>query len=164
MLLSYCDDMPYSDTIFPNLVGHRTRAEAERGAEYLLLSVAESLLQGQCNPDIRMLACSVLAPRCQRERALRPCRAACEAARARCDRAFEAIDMAWPYFLDCDKFFSGDPDDCYDPLEGLTGELVPAGSGLCLFTCSEELRPTRLLTPERGSFQRPRSERGCEKQ
>ncbi|KAL6118596.1 cpz [Pungitius sinensis] len=120
--LSYCDDMAYTRTMFPNILGHKTPEDAESGAEYLLVSVAESLLGGACNPDIRMLGCSLLAPRCEKETLLRPCRTACEAARRRCGHAFEGIDMAWPYFLDCDRFFASEEEGCYDPLEGLRAE------------------------------------------
>lgn len=122
VLLSYCDDMPYTQTMFPNTLGHKTREEAEAGAEYLLLSVVESLLRGECNPEIRMLGCSVLAPRCEKDKVLKPCRTTCEAVQTKCSRAFEAIEMAWPYLLDCDRFFVGDQEECYDPLEGLKGE------------------------------------------
>ncbi|XP_014844785.1 PREDICTED: carboxypeptidase Z [Poecilia mexicana] len=121
ILLSYCDDMPYTRTMFPNIVGHSTRRDAETGVEYLLISVVEQLLGGQCNPEIRMLGCSVLAPRCEGSKVLRPCRSACEAAHKRCSHAFEGIQMAWPYFLDCDRFFVSDQEGCYDPLEGLKG-------------------------------------------
>ncbi|XP_044040764.1 carboxypeptidase Z-like isoform X1 [Siniperca chuatsi] len=122
VLLSYCDDMAYTQTMFPNILGHKTREDAEAGAEYLLMSVAETLLGGECNPEIRMLGCSVLAPRCEKEKVLKPCRATCEAVRKRCSHAFEAIEMAWPYFLDCDRFFVSDQEGCYDPLEGLRAE------------------------------------------
>ncbi|XP_014885159.1 carboxypeptidase Z isoform X1 [Poecilia latipinna] len=122
ILLSYCDDMPYTRTMFPNIVGHSTRRDAETAVEYLLISVVEQLLGGQCNPEIRMLGCSVLAPRCEGSKVLRPCRSACEAAHKRCSHAFEGIQMAWPYFLDCDRFFVSDQEGCYDPLEGLKAE------------------------------------------
>jgi len=114
--------MAYTQTMFPNILGHKTRKDAEAGAEYLLMSVVHSLLGGQCNPEIRMLGCSVLAPRCEQEKVLKPCRTTCEAVRKRCSHAFEGIEMAWPYFLDCDRFFVGDQEGCYDPLEGLRGE------------------------------------------
>ncbi|KAG8006147.1 Carboxypeptidase Z [Nibea albiflora] len=117
--LSYCDDMPYTQTMFPNILGHKTREDAEAGAEYLLMSVVESLLGGECNPEIRMLGCSVLTPRCEKQKVLRPCWTTCEAVRKRCSHAFDAIEMAWPYFLDCDRFFVSEQEGCYDPLEGL---------------------------------------------
>ncbi|KAM6959746.1 carboxypeptidase Z-like [Tautogolabrus adspersus] len=122
VLLSYCDDMPYTQTMFPNILGHKTREDAEAGAEYLLMSVVESLLGGECNPEIRMLGCSVLAPRCEKAKVMKPCRSTCEAIHTKCSHAFEAIEMAWPYFLDCDRFFVSEQEECYDPLEGLTAQ------------------------------------------
>lgn len=107
--------------MYPNILGHRTRLEAESGAEYLLLSVIHGLLNGECSPDIRLLGCSVLAPRCQGDRLIKPCRSTCEAVRKGCNHAFEGIDMAWPYFLDCDRFFASDQEGCHDPLVGLRG-------------------------------------------
>ncbi|XP_075968500.1 carboxypeptidase Z-like [Anarhichas minor] len=105
--------------MFPNILGHKTREDAEAGAEYLLMSVIESLLGGECNPDIRMLGCSVLAPRCEKGKMLKPCRTTCETVQKRCSHAFEGIEMAWPYFLDCDRFFVSEQEGCYDPLQGL---------------------------------------------
>ncbi|XP_053198979.1 carboxypeptidase Z-like [Scomber japonicus] len=122
LLLSYCDDMAYTQTMFPNILGHKTREDVEVGAEYLLISVIESLLRGQCNPDIRMLGCSVLAPRCEKDVVLKPCRSTCEAVHKKCSHAFDEIEMAWPYFLDCDRFFVGEEEGCYDPLEGLRAQ------------------------------------------
>ncbi|XP_015252533.1 PREDICTED: carboxypeptidase Z isoform X1 [Cyprinodon variegatus] len=122
ILLSYCEDMPYARTTFPNILGHSTREDAESGVEYLLISVVESLLGGQCNPEIRMLGCSVLAPRCEESKVLRPCRSSCEVVHKKCSDAFEKIRMAWPYFLDCDRFFVSEQEGCYDPLDGLKEE------------------------------------------
>lgn len=128
MVLSYCEDMPYKKISFPNFLEHRGRHEAETGGEYLLLSVVHSLLRGECSPDIRMLGCSVLAPRCQDGRRLKPCRSTCEAVRRGCEHAFEGIDMAWPYFLDCDRFFGSEEEGCYDPLETLRGAVIGANA------------------------------------
>lgn len=122
-MLSYCSDMSYTQTMFPNIAGHKGREEAEGSAEYLLLSVAEALLGGTCNPEIRMLSCSVLVPRCQEDLLVKPCRSTCQAVRGRCSRAFDAIEMNWPYFLNCDRFFGDEEEGCYDPLEGLHGEI-----------------------------------------
>ncbi|KAF6715919.1 Carboxypeptidase Z [Oryzias melastigma] len=119
ILLSYCSDMAYSQTTFPNIIGHSTREDAEASVEYLLISVVESLIGGDCHLQVRMLGCSVLAPRCEREKAQRPCRSACEAVQKKCSRAFDGIDMAWPYFLDCDRFFVGHPEGCFDPLDDM---------------------------------------------
>ncbi|XP_044045932.1 carboxypeptidase Z isoform X2 [Siniperca chuatsi] len=117
--LGYCNDMEYSRTMFPNILGHRSRLEAESGAEYLLLSVIHGLLNGECSPEIRLVGCSVLASPCQDDKMIKPCRSTCEALRKDCAHAFEAIEMAWPYFLDCDRFFASDEEGCFDPLVGL---------------------------------------------
>ncbi|XP_061844194.1 carboxypeptidase Z isoform X2 [Nerophis lumbriciformis] len=117
--LSYCHDVGYSRTIFPNILGHRTRIEAESGAEYLLLSVIHGLLKGECSPDMRLVGCSVLASPCQDDKMIKPCRSTCEALRRDCSHTLEAVDMAWPYFLDCDRFFASDQEGCFDPLAAL---------------------------------------------
>uniref|UniRef100_A0A146VR56 Carboxypeptidase Z n=1 Tax=Fundulus heteroclitus TaxID=8078 RepID=A0A146VR56_FUNHE len=144
VMLSYCDDMPYTRTMFPNILGHSTRVDAETATEYLLISVVESLLGGQCNPEIRMLGCSVLAPRCEGSKVLRPCRSACEVAHKKCSQAFEGIEMAWPYFLDCDRFFVSDEEGCYDPLDGLKeDEAAPT---------SEAPQPEQAAEPIRFTY------------
>lgn len=109
-------------TIFPNILGHRSRLEAESGAEYLLLSVIHGLLNGECSPEIRLVGCSVLASPCRENKMVKPCRSSCEALRKDCSHAFEAIEMAWPYFLDCDRFFASEEEGCFDPLAGLRGK------------------------------------------
>lgn len=124
MALAYCQDVPYRHIMFPNIVGHRNRVEAELGAEYLLLSVLHGLLNGECSEELRLLGCSVLAPRCHDGRMLKPCRTSCEAVRRGCSHAFEGIDMAWPYFLDCDRFFVSNQEGCYDPLSEFKGRLL----------------------------------------
>ncbi|XP_056135887.1 carboxypeptidase Z isoform X2 [Lampris incognitus] len=126
--LGYCNDMDYSRTMYPNILGHRSRVEAESGAEYLLLSVIHSLLNGECSPDIRLVGCSLLAPRCQDDKTIKPCRSTCEALRKDCGHAFEAIDMAWPYFLDCDRFFASVEEGCHDPLAVLRARQEDAFS------------------------------------
>lgn len=95
--------------------------DAESGPEYLLLSVIHGLLNGECTPDIRLVGCSVLASPCQNDKMIKPCRSTCEALRKDCSHAFEAIEMAWPYFLDCDRFFASEQEGCFDPLAGLKG-------------------------------------------
>ncbi|XP_022542255.2 carboxypeptidase Z isoform X2 [Astyanax mexicanus] len=119
MVLGYCQDVPYQRTMFPNIVGQQTRHEVEMSAEYLLLSVIHGLLNGECSPDLRILGCSILAPRCRGNTVMKPCRSSCEIIKRNCAHAFEAINMAWPYFLDCDRFFVGDEEGCYDPLSAL---------------------------------------------
>ncbi|XP_019744815.1 carboxypeptidase Z isoform X2 [Hippocampus comes] len=130
MHLSYCNDVGYTRTMFPNILGHRTRMDAESGAEYLLLSVIHGLLNGECSPDIRLVGCSVLASPCRDNKMIKPCRSTCEALRKDCAHTFEAIRMAWPYFLDCDRFFASDREGCFDPLAALRARQVQERSSL----------------------------------
>ncbi|XP_041443673.1 carboxypeptidase Z isoform X1 [Xenopus laevis] len=118
-ILGYCNDLPYSKTMFPNALDQQSRGEIEYSAEYILLSVIDNLLQGECNPDLRIVGCAVLAPRCEKNKMVKPCRRVCEMLKKNCLPAFDAIDMAWPYFLDCDRFFVGEEEGCHDPLEKL---------------------------------------------
>lgn len=120
--LRTCSDAAYNQTAFPTPLEHRSREAVEASPEYVLLSVLHHLLEGQCNPDLRLLGCAVLAPRCEGGRAPRPCRRVCEGLREACLPAFDAIDMAWPYFLDCGRYFGEEEEGCYDPLEKLRGE------------------------------------------
>ncbi|XP_037327476.2 carboxypeptidase Z isoform X2 [Pungitius pungitius] len=119
LTLGYCNDLEYSRTVFPNILGHRSSPDVESGAEYLLLSVIHGLLNGECYPEIRLVGCSVLASPCQDDKMIKPCRSTCEALRRDCAHAFEAIEMAWPYFLDCDRFFASNEEGCFDALAGL---------------------------------------------
>uniref|UniRef100_A0A673SRL8 Carboxypeptidase Z n=1 Tax=Suricata suricatta TaxID=37032 RepID=A0A673SRL8_SURSU len=121
--LTTCSDAAYNQTAFPTLLDLRSREAVESSSEYILLSVLHHLLEGQCNPDLRLLGCAVLAPRCGGGRVHRPCRHVCEALREACQPAFDAIDMAWPYFLDCGRYFASAEEGCFDPLEKLRGGL-----------------------------------------
>lgn len=129
--LRTCGDTSYNQMAFPTLLEHRSLEAVESSSEYILLSVLHHLLEGQCNPDLRLLGCAVLAPRCECGRVRRPCRHVCEGLREACQPAFDAIDMAWPYFLDCSLYFAREEEGCYDPLEVLRGKWRPecGGSG-----------------------------------
>lgn len=63
-----------------------------------------------------------MAPKCEEGKIVKPCRKVCEALRKNCLPAFDAIDMAWPYFLDCDRFFVDEVEGCFDPLAKLRGK------------------------------------------
>ncbi|CAN8208091.1 unnamed protein product [Coccothraustes coccothraustes] len=117
--LSSCTDVTYTQMVYPNFLDQKSREVIEYSSEYLLISVLHNLLQGECNPDLRLLGCSVLAPQCEKDKVIKPCRHVCENLKKNCLPAFDAIDMAWPYFLDCDRFFAGEEEGCFDPLAKL---------------------------------------------
>ncbi|XP_013034603.2 carboxypeptidase Z [Anser cygnoides] len=121
--LSSCTDVAYTQTMYPNFLDQKSREVIEYSSEYILISVLHNLLQGECNPDLRLLGCSVLAPQCEKDKVIKPCRHVCENLKKNCLPAFDAIDMAWPYFLDCDRFFAGEEEGCFDPLAKLRGEV-----------------------------------------
>lgn len=108
--------------MYPNFLDQKSREVIEYSSEYILISVLHNLLQGECNPDLRLLGCSVLAPQCEKDKVIKPCRHVCENLKKNCLPAFDAIDMAWPYFLDCDRFFAGEEEGCFDPLAKLRGK------------------------------------------
>lgn len=135
--LTTCADGTYNRTTFPTALDHRSCEAVEASSEYILLSVLHHLLEGQCNPDLRLLGCAVLAPRCEGSRVRRPCRRVCQGLQEACQPAFDAIDMAWPYFLDCTRYFASEEEGCFDPLEQLRGEArlgcipAPSSQGSC---------------------------------
>uniref|UniRef100_V9KBI2 Carboxypeptidase Z-like protein n=1 Tax=Callorhinchus milii TaxID=7868 RepID=V9KBI2_CALMI len=131
--LGYCDSLPYVKTMFPNLIGQKTREETELSAEYVLISVLNNLLNGECSPDLELLGCSILVPRCEKNVILKPCRYVCEAVKKDCQHAFEMIHMAWPYFMDCDRFFVSEEEGCYDPL-GREREMITTDEAEAPFT------------------------------
>lgn len=137
--LSSCTDVAYTQMVYPNFLDQKSREVIEYSSEYLLISVLHNLLQGECNPDLRLLGCSVLAPQCEKDKAIKPCRPVCENLKKNCLPAFDAIDMAWPYFLDCDRFFAGEEEGCFDPLAKLRGE-----EGRKLFSAQGGSHPTQL--------------------
>lgn len=120
--LSSCTDVAYTQMMYPNFLDQKSREVIEYSSEYILISVLHNLLQGECNPDLRLLGCSVLAPQCEKDKVIKPCRHVCENLKKNCLPAFDAIDMAWPYFLDCDRFFAGEEEGCFDPLAKLRGK------------------------------------------
>ncbi|ELK06547.1 Carboxypeptidase Z [Pteropus alecto] len=58
--LQTCSDAAYNQTAFPSPLEHRSREALEASSEYVLLSVLHHLLEGQCNPDLRLLGCAMV--------------------------------------------------------------------------------------------------------
>ncbi|KAG7218388.1 hypothetical protein INR49_020421 [Caranx melampygus] len=94
-----CKDLPYTDTVMPNVLGHKTQREAALEAQSY-----SPLVNFQCSPYMKSFLCSVYTPECVRGRAQPPCRKLCEQARSGCESVLNEFGFPWPEALRCDKF------------------------------------------------------------
>ncbi|KAG7214249.1 hypothetical protein INR49_023225 [Caranx melampygus] len=94
-----CKDLPYTDTVMPNVLGHKTQREAALEAQSY-----SPLVNFQCSPYMKSFLCSVYTPECVRGRARPPCRKLCEQARSGCESVLNEFGFPWPEALRCDKF------------------------------------------------------------
>nr|XP_015805444.2 uncharacterized protein LOC107379270 [Nothobranchius furzeri] len=96
---SFCKDLPYSDTLLPNALGHNTQEEANRA-----LSVFLPLVQYGCSPHLKLFLCSAYFPKCVSGKAQPPCRTLCEQARSGCEQLMNRFGLNWPENLKCEAF------------------------------------------------------------
>ncbi|XP_038049016.1 frizzled-2-like [Patiria miniata] len=97
-----CQDVPYNETIMPNLLNHNRQEEA--GLE---VHQFYPLVKVQCSVDLKYFLCSMYAPFCARipdHPALQPCRSLCLSARSGCEELMNKFGFSWPASLDCDQF------------------------------------------------------------
>ncbi|XP_067456533.1 uncharacterized protein [Thunnus thynnus] len=87
-----CKDLPYTETILPNIFGHRTQEEAGVKAQ-----VFSSLVKVECSPHLKAFVCSVYTPQCVSGKARPPCRTLCEQARSGCESLMTNFGMEWPF-------------------------------------------------------------------
>lgn len=124
-----CIDIPYNETIMPNLLGHGKQDEA--GLE---VSMFFPLVKIKCSPDLQVFLCSVYVPVCTiLEKPLPPCRSLCLSAR-NCERLMNKFGYSWPESLECSKFPEaglcvGDNSTGNAAVEPNAGSSVAAGSG-----------------------------------
>ncbi|XP_063064735.1 frizzled-1-like [Engraulis encrasicolus] len=94
-----CNNLPYNQTVMPNILGHRTQEEA--GLE---VHQFYPLVKVQCSPALKPFLCSVYAPECDAGKARAPCKTRCEEARGGCETLMNKFGFTWPESLNCDKF------------------------------------------------------------
>ncbi|XP_035529010.1 uncharacterized protein LOC118336459 [Morone saxatilis] len=94
-----CNGLPYTETILPNILGHRTQEEA--GTEVHQFS---PLVKVQCSPHLKSFLCSVYTPKCVSGKPRPPCRTLCEQARSGCESLMNKFGFMWPESLRCDAF------------------------------------------------------------
>ncbi|XP_058807536.1 frizzled-7-B [Phymastichus coffea] len=98
--INLCMDMPYNETIMPNLLNHQKQEDA--GPEVHQFS---PLVKLKCSPDLKFFLCAMYAPVCTiLDKALPPCRSLCESARMGCERLMNNFGFYWPESMDCSKF------------------------------------------------------------
>ena len=98
--INLCMDMPYNETIMPNLLNHVKQDDA--GPEMHHFS---PLVKLKCSPDFKFFLCVMYAPPCTIiDRALLPCRSLCESARRGCERLMNDFGFQWPENMECSKF------------------------------------------------------------
>ncbi|XP_040901254.1 uncharacterized protein LOC121186553 isoform X1 [Toxotes jaculatrix] len=94
-----CKDLPYTETVLPNVLGHKTQEEA--GLE---IHQFAPLVKVECSPHLKSFLCSVYTPECVSGQARPPCRTLCEQARSGCEPLMNKFGFKWPETLRCEAF------------------------------------------------------------
>ncbi|XP_014670138.1 PREDICTED: frizzled-2-like [Priapulus caudatus] len=95
-----CQDLPYNETIMPNLLNHQKQEDAGLEVHQFF-----PLVKVRCSPDLKLFLCAMYAPVCTvLEDPLPPCRSLCESARTGCESLMNKFGFQWPESLECAKF------------------------------------------------------------
>jgi Fz domain len=98
--IPFCQEMPYNQTIMPNLLNQQKQEDA--GLE---VHVYFPLVKVNCSPDLQFFLCSVYAPICTvLDYAIPPCRSLCLSAKNGCEGLMNRFGFQWPEGLDCNKY------------------------------------------------------------
>lgn len=122
IIINLCMDMPYNETIMPNLLNHQKQEDA--GPEVHQFS---PLVKLKCSPDLKFFLCAMYAPVCTiLDKALPPCRSLCESARRGCERLMNNFGFYWPESMECSKFpVNGGQELCVGKNESAPTEPPP---------------------------------------
>lgn len=96
---SFCKDLPYTQTILPNILGHKNQDEAS-----LAVHTFAPLIHAGCSPDMKPFLCSIYIPDCVSGKPRPPCKMLCEKARAGCEPLLKQFGFQWPESLRCEGF------------------------------------------------------------
>lgn len=99
IIVSFCKDLPYTQTILPNILGHHTQDDAA-----LEVHTFAPLIHAGCSPDMKSFLCSVYTPECVSGKPRPPCRTLCEKARSGCEPLLKRFGFLWPEGLRCEAF------------------------------------------------------------
>ena len=118
--ISYCQDLPYNYTIFPNALGHQTAQEAApilqsfkyfflkfesmfESVHYKLLSCFRNIIDSKCHSLSYEFLCQLLQPVCYLDKKVLPCRDFCQEFK---DSCLSVLPMDVKDMLDCQEFFT----------------------------------------------------------
>ncbi|XP_035207990.1 frizzled-1-like [Stegodyphus dumicola] len=94
-----CKDIPYNETIMPNLLNNQKQEDAAVEVHQFF-----PLVKVKCSPDLQFFLCTMYVPVCTSiERAIPPCRSLCMTVRESCERLLNNFGFQWPQSLDCHK-------------------------------------------------------------
>lgn len=131
--ITLCMNIPYNETIMPNLMNHQKQEDAGQEVHQFM-----PLVKMKCSPDLRFFLCTMYAPVCTiLDKAIPPCRSLCESARAGCETLMNSFGFDWPENLDCKKF-----------PENSVSELCVATNETSLSETPTIEPPQRLPVPE----------------
>ena len=94
-----CSDLSYTETVLPNVLGHKTQRDVDRDIQQF-----HPLVNMECSPHLKPFLCSVYTPECVSGKARAPCRTLCEQARANCEPLLNKFSFKWPEALRCEAF------------------------------------------------------------
>lgn len=95
--ISFCRDLPYNQTILPNLFNHQSQDIARNH-----LRIYEPLIKLKCSPYLQLFLCTLYAPIClNNKEPIPPCRNLCLSAKNGCE---EHIPLDWDKKFNCSNF------------------------------------------------------------
>uniref|UniRef100_A0A3Q3VXS0 FZ domain-containing protein n=1 Tax=Mola mola TaxID=94237 RepID=A0A3Q3VXS0_MOLML len=97
--VSLCKDLPYTETVLPNILGHKNQEDAS-----LEVHMFAPLIHARCSPHVKPFLCSVYTPECVSGNPRPPCRTLCEQARSGCESLLNKFGFQWPEALRCEAF------------------------------------------------------------
>ena len=105
--VTMCLNVSYNCTKMPNILLHRTQAEAA-----LELNQFQPLVKVGCSSALRLFLCSIYVPKFEVHRTVtKPCRSLCEKARQGCEPMMVKFGFSWPDSFNCSRF---DQRDCLE--------------------------------------------------
>lgn len=106
---SFCQDVGYTKTTFPNTLGQWTADEVEYELNNFAL-----LTYMQCSPNITNLLCHYYMPECRDEPPyiIQPCRELCQSVKTQCSQALKKYNMELPTNINCDILPSSSSRGC----------------------------------------------------